>query len=194
MINYAGMKAEENRNEFGQLPAGVYVAKVLSVSVTGDAPDQSLAVLVDVAEGEYKDFYMKKYEAALKAGNTKYGDPKFKGVYRLRIPNPANTKSQYPESDVRRMNDMIFRFEKSNAGFHWDGDEQKLKNLTVGINVQEDSYNGNAFTRIGRLEIADDVRRGIVKAMAPRNRQQTDTAAMDQATGMPVVEDVELPF
>lgn len=198
MINYAGMKAEESRSNYGQLPAGVYLCNVLDARIEGAAPDQQLAVYVDVAEGEYKDFFQNKFAAA-KDSNSKYGDPKYKGIYRLRIPNENNRNAKYPESDIRRMNDMIFRFEKSNPGFHWDGDEKKLKRLKVGINVYDDEYNGNAFTRIGRLEIYDDVKNGLVKPMKPPKKQNgAPTMAdvpVDQQTGLPVVEmDDELPF
>lgn len=195
MIHYEGMKAEESKgNSFGQLPAGPYVAVVLGVKIDGLSPDQSLVLQLDVAEGEYKDFFVKKYMSAKESGS-KYGEPKFKGIYRLRIPNPNNKNAAYPESDLRRFNDMIYRFEKSNPGFHWDGDENKLKGLTVGINMQEDNYNGNTFTRIGRLETAQDVHAGLVRAMAPRKRQETPaTSAIDAQTGMGVVEDVTLPF
>ena len=209
MINYTGMKSEESKsNNFGQLPAGPYVAKVLGARVVGDAPDQSLEIMLDVSEGEYKDFFTKKFEAAKKAGN-KYGDPKYKGIYRLRIPNESNTNAQYPESDKRRMNDMIFRFEKSNPNFHWTGEEKHLKGLTVGINMQEDEFNGNKFTRIGRLEIAQDVQAGLVQPMQPRKRRESGDPTtipsfsdvpspaqmtMDPLSGLPQVNPDELPW
>jgi len=201
MINYAGMKAEENKSEdFGQLPAGPYVAKCLKTEIDGLEPDQSLVLYLDVSEGEYKDFFRKKFDASKKAGS-KYGEVKFKGVLRLRIPNSNNPHAQYPETDLRRFNDMIFRFEKSNPTFHWTGDETKLVGLTVGINMQEDEYNGNKFTRIGKLETAQDVMQGLVKGMKPRKRNekgqqaQAAQAPVDQQTGFPIVEpDDELPF
>ena len=207
MIRYAGMRAEENKsnNDFGQLPVGSYVAKVLKTEVHGREPDQSLWLYLDVSEGEYKDFFMKKFDAQTKAGS-KFGDVKFKGTYRLRIPNPDNTKAMYPESDLARMNDMIFRFEKSNPGFHWDGEELKLKGLTVGICMQEDSYNGNTFTKIAKLATADDVRLGLVKDMKPKkhNGDADDTAfittppapaeTIDPQSGFTAIETDELPF
>lgn len=207
MIQYEGMKAEESKStDFGQLPVGAYVGKVISAKIDGFAPDQSLVLALDVIEGEYTGFYMNKYNASKKAGS-KYGEIKYKGTYRLRIPNPQNKNAMYPESDVSRMNDMIFRFEKSNPGFHWDCDEKKLAGLIVGFRTQEDEYNGNTFTRIGGLATADDVRQGLVKGMSPRKRQATQDpmmptvptpspipAPVDSQTGMPVVDTDELPF
>jgi len=200
MIKYNGMKSEAASGNVGQLPAGPYVAKVLKVEIEGDAPDQRLVLKMDVAEGYYLDFFMNKFKAQSAKGGTY--TVTFKGVYKLRIPNERNRSALYPESDIRKFNDMIYRFEKSNPGFHWDGDEQKLKGLQIGINMQEDQYNGNQFTRIGRLEIADDVRNGIVKAMKPRERKgdawevpQPEQVQIDPKTGFTAVEiPEELPF
>jgi len=201
MINYAGMKSEENSgSDFGQLPVGAYLGYVIDAKVEGLKPDQSLVLAIDVAEGEYKDFFMNKLAAQKKAGS-QY-EVKYKGTYRLRIPNPDNKKAMYPQTDLKRMNDMIFRFEKSNPGFHWDGDEQKLKGLQVGFSMQEDEYNGNTFTRIGRLDTYQDVQAGLVKAMKPRKRSgdANDSAflppmpAADPQTGFTPVELDSLPF
>ena len=194
MINYNGMKAEENKNEsYGQLPAGPYVAGIQNVKIDGNAPDQTLILRLDIIEGEYTGYFTKRYQHDSQMGGMY--PARYKGDYKLRIPNPQSS-SQYPETDVRRMNDMIFRVESSNPGFHWDGDETKLKGKVVGISMQDDEYNGNPFTRIARLEIANDVRNGIVKVMKPRKRQeQTATApVLDAQTNFPIVETEELPF
>lgn len=192
MISYNGMKSEASGGNLGQLPAGAYVAKILKVEIDGKAPDQRLVLKMDVAEGDYENFFMDKFKAQ-KAKNSNY-EVTFKGVYKLRIPNPDNQKALYPESDIRRFNDMIYRVERSNPGYHWDGDEQKLKGLTVGINMQEDEYNGSKFTRIGRLEIAEDVRNGLVKPMKARERKEEPAPQVDPQSGFTAVETDELPF
>ena len=206
MIKYEGMKAEESSggNNMGQLPVGAYVGYCSGARIDGKAPDQSLILALDVLEGKYKDFYHKKFNAAKESGS-KYGDPKYKGTFRLRIPNPDNPNAQYPELDKRQMNDMIFRFEQSNPGFHWDGDENKLRGLSIGFSTQEDSYNGNTFTRIGRLESVDAVKAGTVTPMRPRRRKGADAGTdpmslppsqvpTDPISGLPIVEDEPLPF
>lgn len=200
MINYNGMKAEESSSNIGQLPVGVYVAKTLDARIE----DGSLVLYLDVAEGDYQGFYMRKFEAQKAGASTsKYGDPRYKGTFRLRIPQQDGPNAEYYETNVRRMNDMGYRYEQSNPGYRWDGNELKLKGKLVGINVQEDTYNGNTFTRIGRLEIVDDVRNGLVKPMKPRQRKEqtndpfsattSSVLAADPQTGFPVVEE-ELPF
>ena len=197
MINYEGMKSEENQSAKKQLPAGAYVAKVSGVKIEGEAPDQRLAIVMDVSEGEYAGFFMRQYNAARARENQQF-PVKYKGVLRIRIPNPKNKRAMYPETDIRRFNDMIFRFEASNPGFRWEGDETKLAGLTVGISVQEASYNGSVFTKIARLEKADDVRQGLVKPMPPRRSDSqpdpTPAPAVDQRSGMQEVETEELPW
>ena len=209
MINYAGMKAEESKSDnFGQLPVGAYVGKTLKTEITGSAPDQSLVIYMDVAEGEYESFFMKKFDAQKKAGS-QYGEVKFKGTYRLRIPNPENKKAQYPETDMRRFNDMIAKYQNSNPGitlYDQNGfNEQRLKGLLVGFSTLEDSYNGSSFTRIGRLENVDDVRNGNVRPMEARRRNEAGDAndsafiappapTIDPQSGFIGVETDELPF
>ena len=195
MINYQGMRAEESGNNKRQLPVGAYVAKVLGARIEGEEPDQRLEVMIDIAEGPYKDYFMNKFTAAKQRGSNYTIN--YKGIVRLRIPNENNPKALYPESDVRRFNDAIYRFEKSNEGFHWDGDESRLADLLVGISVQEDEFNGNRFTKPVRFEVAQDVRDGLVKPMAPRwerNSDPTKSAPMvDQRSGMTVATE-KLPW
>ena len=199
MIRFDGMSAQESKGVVTQLPAGPYVCKVLDARVEGKAPDQQLAVIIEVLEGEYAGFYMKKYQAQ-KEKRSNY-EIKYKGVLRLRIPNPANKKAMYPESDKKRFSDMLWRFEKSNPGLHFDLenglDESQLKGLVIGISVQEDTYNGASFTKPVRFEIADDVREGKVKVMEPKQRDDVDPTPapmVDQRSQMQIVNTEPLPW
>ena len=193
MISFKGMSAKESSNGANarQLPAGPYVCKVLDVQVEGKAPDQQLALYIEILEGEYAGFYTKKFKAQKEKGSNY--EIKYKGIMRIRIPNPENKRALYPESDLNRFNDMLWRFQKSNPDFHPDlengFDEQCLKGLVIGVSVQEDTYNGNVFTKPVRFEIVDDVRAGRVKVMAPKNRDEenpTNGPMMDQKSGMQI--------
>jgi len=101
----------------------------------------------------------------------------------------------YPESDKKRFNDAIYRIEKSNEGYHWDWNEQGLVGKLIGINMQDSDYKGYPTTVIGRLEITDDVRKGIVKKMPPK-QQKGDAyePPVDKQSGFTAVETDELPF
>lgn len=195
MIKYDGMKAEESKREgYGQLPAGAYVAGIKDVKIDGEVPDQSLVLRLDIIEGEYTAYFTKRYQHDSQNDTYRF-QAKYKGDFRLRIPH-SQSSSQYPETDKRRFNDMIFRVQSSNPGFIFDGDETKLKGKVVGISMQEDEYNGSKFTRIARFETADDVRKGNVKVMSPRKRQEDTQAPAAPAApaGFTTVETDELPF
>ena len=198
MIKYSGMKAEESGKKNNQLPAGAYVVQVLDAQVEGKEPDQRLAVVFEIAEGPYKGWYMAKYKAQKERGSNY--EIKYKGVLRLRIPNPDNKNAQYPESDQRRFNDMIARFTNSNPDaelFSDDGfDETKLKGLLIGISVVEDEYNGAAFTKPVRFENVEDVRNGTVGPSRRLGDQQDPTTApmVDQRSGMQMVNTEALPW
>ena len=182
MKPFAGFKSEASSNKPRMLPAGPYVAKIINVKIDGQEPDQQLVLRVDVAEGEYEGYFTKRYQRENESG--KY-DVKYKGDFRLRIPNPENTKAMYPESDLRNFNDAMFRIESSNPGYHWDWEERGLIGKIVGINMQERDFKGNIFTRIGRLEIADDVRKGIVQPM----QSKASKTEIDAQSGMVKVDE-----
>ena len=148
-----------------------------------------------MTEGEHAGYFSLRLKHDQENSSGKY-EVKYKGVYRLRIPNAANTKAMYPESDLKRFNDAIWRIEASNPGYHWDWNEKGLVGRAVGFSMQEDEYNGNTFTRIGRFEVVDDVRAGSVPMMKPRkprNNTATVTTASAVPAGFTPVEE-ELPF
>ena len=196
MIQYNGMKSQVRGGFVRQLPAGPYVAKVLSVQVEGKSPAQRLEVYLDIAEGEFKDFWMKKYKAQ-KEKETPDRKVSYKGIMRVWIPNEQN-KSRDFDKDVISFNDMIGRFVASNPGFEWDGEETKLAGKLIGISVQEDSFNGYQFTRPVRFEIVDDVRSGKVATLPPKQQDDqpdpTPAPAVDQRSGMQMVNTEQLPW
>ena len=203
MKAFNGFESKPQTSRPRQLPAGPYVARIKAARIEGDEPDQSLVIKLDVCEGEFENYFFNRYKQDQKnyeSGKSNF-EPKYKGIYRIRVPNDENTKAQYPESDRKRFGDMIYRIEESNPGYHWDWDEKGLAGLIVGINMQEDEYNGNKFTKIGRLEIASGVRDGSVQAMRPRERRGdaddsrfVQQPTIDPKSGFTAVETDELPF
>ena len=139
------------------------------------------------------------------AGFNQSFQAKYKGDFKLQIPNDENTMRKYPQNDEKKFNRAMYAIEHSNTTLKfdwekiWAGDFAFLKGKTVGINVYEDSYQDYPFTRIGRLEIADDVRKGIIETMkAPKRKDQPAETAVAEAApdayGFTPVETDELPF
>ena len=190
MKSFDGFKSEAPAAAFPMLPAGAYVAAIKDVRLDGAEPDQSLMLRLEIIEGEWAGYYTRRFQhdAERSSGNPSY-DPKYKGVYRLRIPNAANPNARHLDWDVRAFNNAIWAVEQSNEGYHWDWKEENLRNKTVGINVREGTYNGSPFTRIGRLESAEAVRAGRVRPMKPL----PDVTTPGTQPGFTLV-DEEIPF
>lgn len=194
MKQFEGFKSEASAKKFPMLPADTYVAAIKNVKVDGQEPDQQLVLRLDIIEGDWAGYYTKRYENDTQnAGFQQNYQAKYKGDLRIQIPNPDNSARNHPEWDIRTFNNAIWCIEKSNPGYKWDWKEAGLKGKTVGINVREGSFNGNPYTQIGRLEVADDVRKGIVPVMKPKADRSTQEAAEPQG-GFTVVETEELPF
>lgn len=195
MKQYEGFKSEASGKKYPMLPAGTYVAGIKNVKLDGQEPDQQLVLRLDIIEGEYAGYYTKRYENdSQNAGVQQQFQAKYKGDLRIQVPNPDNTNRSHPEWDIRTFNNAIWCIEQSNPGYKWDWDEKKLKGKTVGINVREGSYNGNPYTQIGRLEVADDVRKGIVETMKPKKPSGQVETGVDAQSGFTAVETDELPF
>lgn len=195
MKQYEGFKSEASGKKYPMLPAGAYVAGIKNVKIDGKEPDQQLVLRLEVIEGEYAGYYTKRYEHDSQgAGFDQQYQAKYKGDLRIQIPNPDNTMRNHPEWDVRTFNNAIYCIEQSNPGFKWDWDENKLKGKTVGINVREGMFNGNPYTQIGRLEVVNDVRLGLVAPMKPKKPTGQAVTGEDEQSGFTSVETSDLPF
>lgn len=111
----------------GKLPAGAYVCKILNVKYEEgkDGFSDRIVLQLDIAEGEYADFYAKQYE------NNPNEDKRWKGVARIYVPNDDG--SEKDGWTKKRFAQWTAAFEKSNNGFLWAWDETKLKGLIIGI-------------------------------------------------------------
>jgi len=190
-----GFKAEAPRSGYPMLPKGLYIAKITGVKLDGTEPDQRLVIRVDITEGEFTGYYKKRYDAE-KVMNSQY-ETKYKGDYNLQIPDKNNPRAQHFDWDLNKFNAAIWAVEDSNPGYHWDWNEASLKGKTIGINVQQGVYNGNPYTRIGRLESVNQIREGKCKLMkdaAPRTGGQTGGTVTAAAPEAYTVVDDEVPF
>ena len=176
-----------------KLPAGAYKAKIIRAEEQGDA----LCILFDIADGEYKDFYRKKF------GNDKKAfpdDAKFKGVFRLWYPSG----NEYDENNERKMKTALKKICESNSHLNidftkeWDG--ALLKDCCVGVVFREQEYNykGNhGFTaQPFSLITLSDLKDGNFTIPEPKYLKGS-TANPQQSNGfadMPLDEDDDLPF
>lgn len=186
---YEGFAAKRSSG-FAQVPpVGHYVGEIQGVK-TEDSFDHSrenIVLMLEITEGQYAGQYHKVYEEQKES----FGDSvMYKGSLRLTPPIDGD------EPWVReKFEDQICCIQESNADYHWDWDEKKLKGLKVGFSVRTLKYTGQdgsqkETTEIARLQSIDDVRAGKLKILKERVKKPTNTAK--KATD--VTGQVEVPF
>lgn len=164
MINY-DEKEYENAvaftGEYPKLPAGGYICKIIGAKVEKSKKGNDMLVLaLDIAEGDYKEFYKKQYDERAKTAT-----PDKPAKY----PNNAVLRAVLQgENWINRFKGIITAIENSNEGFNWKnckGDETKLKDLIVGAIFREEEYeklDGSIGTsvKIYQLRSVNKIRNG----------------------------------
>lgn len=174
-----------------QLPVGGYVCKIMKAEVQEFSWGQRLAVSIDIAEGEFKDFYANNYRSQQNE------DKKWKGVLRVSI--PTDDGSEKDEWTKRTFNKFIGVVEDANPGYHFDWDEAKLKGKTVGVlfGNEEWEFNGKtgwsvkpfATATVGDIKDGKDFK---IKDKPLSNKSQNSTPAWANDAANANAE--ELPF
>ena len=174
-----------------KLPLGAYVCKVKKCSVVDNSYGEQLAILFDIAEGEYAGYFQKDF-----ASNTAQ-DKKWRGVLRVWI--PKDDGSEKDELTKRSFKGMVTAFENSNIGYQWDWNENSLVGKQVGVlfRNEEWDYNGKHgwAVRPFRAISVDTVR--DESYTLPKDKplsNTTNVAPTATNNGYVEVEDDELPF
>lgn len=110
-----------------RLPIGAYVCQIKNVQyVQGEnGKSDRIDVLFDVIEGDYKDFFKKKYDA------DESEDKKWKGRKTIYVPlDDGSEEDGWTKNSFAK---WVNSFEDSNDGYKWDWKEDKWKGLKVGI-------------------------------------------------------------
>lgn len=124
MKAYNDIKVEPNKGR-ELLHAGGYVAKIKAANVENTDYGDRLVIYFDISAGDFREFFQSDFNAQTQE------DKKWRGVYRMYLP-----KEDGSEKDgwtKRTLGSVIWAFESSNAGFHWNWDESKLKDKEIGV-------------------------------------------------------------
>lgn len=181
-----------------RLPIGGYVIKIENVKFEEGTNGMSdrIALMFDIAEGEFKGFFRTNYE------NQTQEDKKWKGTYRIYC--PKDDGSEQDTWTKRRFKTIMEAFEDSNPNFTWNWDEKLLKGKVIGaiFNDKEYEFNGNRgfFTNCYSLVKAEDIRKGnfkipeatLLKAKSAAPAPRTDIG--DGFMNIPDGVDEEIPF
>lgn len=123
------MRFEFNRKEYERkfLNPGGYVGKIINVIVEGEI----IKVYFDIAQGEFKDTYMKEYKQAGGTNNFDASKWSKKAV--------VNYNFQYYGAKyafARLLDDL----ESSNQSFKWNDETNDLKGKLIGVVYKKNSY------------------------------------------------------
>ena len=191
MKAFNGLEIKKSVSASEHLPAGGYVAKILNAKVEEYSWGEVLVISFDIAEGEYKDFFSKQYKE-----NTRE-DKKWKGNFRLTVPNEGN---QYFDSQKRTFGNAIWAIEESNPSFRWAWDENALKGKMVGVLFRNYEYDVDGrqgwSTEACTFVSVEDVRTGNFKQ--PKDKPLRNKATNNApASNFTVLDDdslSDLPF
>ena len=117
--------------ESTQLPKGGYICNIIEAKEVKTDKAHYLSLAFDIAEGEYIGHYTKLFD------NNTSETKKWRGVYNLFIPVEGN---QYYEDTLTKFKTAMVNFEDSNNGYHWDWNEQSLKDKKIGIIFGEKEF------------------------------------------------------
>lgn len=174
--------AVEEAKDFERLGSGGYVCKI--VSVTDNPQKEYLKVLMDVAEGDFKDYG---------ANSEKRNNNDWSYIRMFR---------SYKESAYGFFKAFLSALEKSNPNFKadaFDGDERKLVGLLLGVVLGYEEYQKNdgtlnVRTYVSKLITPDQVRKHDYKVpdLKKLNPATTMPAPAPVSTATP--EDDDCPF
>ena len=107
------------------LPKGAYVLKIMDVrELTAINGNAYLSVSCDIAEGDYANFFMDKWNNDTRE-DRKWGCS-------AQVWNPLDDGSEKDGWTKKAFKTFIVAVEDSNAGYHWAWDERTLKGKMVG--------------------------------------------------------------
>lgn len=188
--------------EFETLPPGAYKCQVIQVNMTQtQSGKEMMAICFDIAEGPFKDYYMKQFKSRQKSNQ----NAKYPGVFR-----------QLTRGDsLPFFKGVITSIEKSNPGYKWNWEEKSLVKKYFGGVFGREEYIGtdgkkHMSTKCVQIRSLDGMKDAKIpedKLLPPEPAQGFKTQGVSQnipyigqpgADGfmnIPVgVDDEELPF
>ena len=122
-------------DDFRGLPIGAYecVIKDARLNHNEETGKNTLKISIDIASGEYKDYFLKAYETDTRV------DRKWN--------NNAVRYLAYEGDNVSYFKGFLTVIENSNTGYKWDWDETKLKGKKVCGVFQYEEYEKQDGTR-----------------------------------------------
>lgn len=199
------MKKIENWNEieakgmedFKALPIGAYECKIINAveNHNEQSGKTTLKVMVDIASGEYKDYFKKRYDS-----NTAI-DRKWD--------NNATKYLAFEGENTSYFKGFITCVENSNVGYKWDWEESTLRDKKIVGVFQYEQYEKQDGTKalkvgltkfrsldkLGEIEVSDSVKMldGTYKSYDDYMETQENLTTNNNDVQV-IVDDSMLPF
>lgn len=179
----------KRKKTFDLLPKGAYVIKIMNAvdEANKNGRGSHLSISFDIAEGEYKDFYLTQYNQNTNEDKKWSRD----AVYYLSVPD--DTSQPYVWDN---WNTFFADLEDSNNGFCFGGDVKTLRGKVIGgkFHIEQTEYNGQIYdhTRLRWTCVADDVRNGKPGKM-PNDKLVKPSAAPAATHAAPSTEWMNIP-
>lgn len=139
MKQFKGYERKE-QYEYEALPKNAYIISLLRVKeeANKDNTGTYLKIAFDIAEGEFAGFYKKAFE------NDSREDKKWNNDAVLYINVPKDNSEQWM---IDNFNKFMTAVEDSNEGYHWNWDENTLKDKLVGAKfcIEQSEYDGRIY-------------------------------------------------
>ena len=191
--NWSEIEAK-GMDDFKSLPIGAYECIIINAveNHNQDTGKTTLKVMVDIAEGEFKGYYQKRFDENNNA------DKKWD--------NNATRYLAFQGDNVSYFKGFITCVENSNVGYKWDWDETKLRGKKICGVFQYEEYEKqdgtkavkvrlNKFRSLDKMkdvEVSDSVRllNGSYVSIDDYNERKEEL----NDSVITVVTDDELPF
>lgn len=136
--NYDSAKAMTQGGN--RLVPGGYICEIKAADYIQASGSAGARIIIhyDIAEGEYKDYWTNQYK------NNTNEDKKWKGNYTLWMPDDSGDEKDQRANRILKT--FVEAVEESNAGYHWDWDESKLKGKKLGLIICNKFWSFNGKT------------------------------------------------
>ena len=181
-------KVEANYGESKRITAGGYVCVIMACKVeTSSTNKQMLVVNFDIAEGDFKGYYMEQYKNAPRDNNNPK-EPKWRGKYYLLLEG---------DNYEGRLKAFTTSLEESNQGYTWDWNEENLKGKQFGAIFRDEEYVSNGEIRtvakIWQVRSAKTIRTNEFEIPKKKELSDDQLDKLDKSYAVPE-SDVQLPF
>lgn len=186
--NYATTQAFTG--DFETIKLGGHICKIKSVVVTpapaGKQYDDLMTIEFDIAEGEQKGFFQKRFD-----------ELKEKNGANAKWPMGGKMYQTIKSADLKFFKGFMQNIEDSNSGYKWDWEESTLVGKLFGAIYGEEEYEGadgtvKVSTKCQKVTTIEKIKKGVpvpeIKRLAGYTQQAAAFADLGQNG------DDELPF